>query len=64
MAEQTSHNFAPDPPIYKHLNPKTAGILRQVNRHQQEEDEAAAAAVPATEKTSNNNNDMAASEQT
>ncbi|MCJ1278258.1 nucleoside diphosphate kinase [Puttea exsequens] len=30
-----------DPPIYKKLNPKTQGLLRQVNRHIKEQEEAA-----------------------
>ena len=40
MAEESSQNPRSDPPIYKHLNAKTAGILRQVNRHKQEQEEA------------------------
>ena len=30
-----------DPPIYKHLNAKTQGLLRQSNRVQKEQEEAA-----------------------
>ena len=64
MADQASHNSTtPDPPIYKHLNAKTAGILRQVNRHQQEHDDEAAAVAQETTITNSNTNNMA-SEQT
>lgn len=30
----------PDPPIYKHLNPKTQSLLRQVNAHRQAQEQA------------------------
>jgi len=37
-----------DPPIYKHLNAKTQGLLRQSNRIQQEQKEAAAMSMEQT----------------
>lgn len=56
----------PDPPVYKHLNAKTAGILQVVNRHQrgQGNDGKELDKEEAGKETTANKNNMAATEQT
>ncbi|KAB8360916.1 hypothetical protein FH972_024648 [Carpinus fangiana] len=44
MAESSK----PDPPIFKHLNPKTQGLLRQVNDHKEAQKQAAAMSTEQT----------------
>lgn len=42
MAEENTSSPTQDPPIYKHLNPKTVGLLRQVNKSIAAKEKAAA----------------------
>ncbi|KAI9880905.1 MAG: nucleoside diphosphate kinase [Pleopsidium flavum] len=37
QAPENSTNTQEDPPIYKHLSPKTQGLLRQIQRHREED---------------------------
>ncbi|KAK3171479.1 nucleoside diphosphate kinase [Lepraria neglecta] len=41
MAEETTSTPTQEPPIYKHLNPKTAALLRQTNKARAEQEKAA-----------------------
>ncbi len=37
QAPEKFTNTQEDPPIYKHLSPKTQGLLRQIQRHREED---------------------------